>query len=122
MEKVVKDFLSYIEEETQIKIYLSTVVEEFKWVTTYADDIDSTIRMPAVFYMMGISLAGNHLIMKLRYCPCDLCQKVEYVELINMPSEFEEGITDSIIKQLNTAVPDIPVYAAVVIGPQSDVA
>ncbi|MBA4320795.1 MAG: hypothetical protein C0412_20590, partial [Flavobacterium sp.] len=76
-EKIVLDFLNYLEKETPMRFDLSNLKGEWTWGTSTVEGI--TVSIPAEFYTVNIT--NYHMTMVLRYCPCECCQKVVYVEL-----------------------------------------
>jgi hypothetical protein len=105
-EKLVLDFLKYLEKETPIRLDLSTLTGEFAWVTSTIKGI--TVSMPAEFYTVNVT--NYQLAMELRYCPCEDCNKIVYVELI-IEDRDQESINANIVRRhINKAVPDMRVY------------
>jgi hypothetical protein len=105
-EKLVLDFLIYLEKETPIRFDLSTLTGEWTWVTSTIKGI--TVSMPAEFYTVNVT--NYQLTMELRYCPCKYCHKVVYVELI-IDDRDPESINANIVRRhINKAVPDMTVY------------
>ena len=75
-EKIVLDFLFYLEEETPIKFDLSSLSGLFAWVTSTIEKI--TISMPAEFYRVNVT--NYPMEMALRYCPCQNCHEIVFVQ------------------------------------------
>jgi hypothetical protein len=105
-EKSFLDFLKYLEKETPIRIDMSSLSGVWAWVTSTVDGL--TISMPAEFYTLNIT--NYRMEMVLRYCPCEYCHKVVYVELQINDRDPEFVYANIVMRQIKKAVPDMPVY------------
>jgi hypothetical protein len=104
-EKIVSNFLRYLEKATPIRFNLSTLNGEWTWVTSTIEGI--TVSMPAEFYTVNVT--NYNMGMVLRYCPCEYCHKVVYVELI-VDTDPESNNVNIVRTHINKAVPDMKVY------------
>jgi hypothetical protein len=105
-EKVVLNFLIYLEKKTPIRFNLSTLTGKWTWVTSTIEGI--TVSMPTEFYTVHVT--NYQMAMVLRYCPCEYCHKVVYVELI-IDDRDPESINAHIVRShINNAVPDMKIY------------
>jgi hypothetical protein len=107
-EKLVIDFLNYLEKETTLRFDLSTLSGIFAIVTCEVEELKTTISMPAEFYKLIIT--NLSLTMNLRFCPCENCNKIAYVELIIFGKDSEIDNAIKAMDQINVSVPDLPVY------------
>ena len=105
-EKIVLDFLNYLEKETPMRFDLSNLKGEWTWVTSTVEGI--TVSMPAELYTVNIT--NYKMTMVLRYCPCECCQKVVYVELVINDRDSEFVNANIVMRQIKKAVPDMQVY------------
>jgi hypothetical protein len=105
-EKIVLDFLDYLEKETPIRFEMSTLSGVYTWVTSTVDGL--TISMPAEFYTLDIT--NYHMAMVLRYCPCEYCHKVVDVKLLISGKDTEVSYSKIVMEYINKTVPDIKVY------------
>jgi hypothetical protein len=107
-EKIVIDFLNYLEKETTLRFDMSTLSGIFAIVTCDVEELKTTISMPAEFYKLIIT--NFSLTMNLRFCPCENCNKIAYVELIIFGKGYEINNAIKAMDQINAIVPDIPVH------------
>jgi hypothetical protein len=105
-EKIVLDFLNYLEKETLMRFDLSNLKGEWTWVTSTVEG--TTISMPAEFYTLNVT--NYHMAMLLRYCPCEYCHKVVYVELQINDNDTEFINANIVLRHIKKAVPDMTVY------------
>jgi len=105
-EKIVLDFLEYLEKETPIRFDMSTLSGVCAWVTSTVDGL--TISMPAEFY--SLNLTNYRMEIVLKYCPCECCLKVVYVELLINDKDPKFVNANIVMRHIKKAVPDIPVY------------
>ena len=105
-EKSILDFLKYLEKETPISFDMSTLSGVYEWVTSTVDGL--TISMPAEFYTLNVT--NYRMAMILRYCPCECCHKVVYVELLINDRDTEFVNANIVMRHIKKAVPDMPVY------------
>ena len=107
-EKVVLDFLSYIEEVTQIRFDMPSLLGISGWVTTRVDDNGITICMSGEFYT--IMIRNYNLVMKIRHCPSENYNKIHYIELlINKENQDIENVK-AFYSMIKEAIPDMLVY------------
>ena len=107
-EKIVLDFLIYIEKETPIRFDVSKLSREFMLATSDAKELNTTITMPAELYYVPIT--NFHLDAVLRYCPCECCNEVVYVQLLVSGDYNEICNANIVMKHIKKAVPDMTVY------------
>jgi hypothetical protein len=108
IEKTVLDFLNYIMKETPLSLDLSNLYGEFTWVTSPIKELKTNISMPAEFYFLNITNYPMEMI--VRYCPCEYCHKVVYVQLIIIGKDTEVSNAKIVMEYINKTVPDIKVY------------
>jgi len=106
-EKLVIDFLNYLEKETVLRFDMSTLSGISAMVTREVEELKTTITMPADFY--NLTITNLSLTMNIRFCPCQNCNKIAYVELIIFGKD-EIGNAINAKSQINTSVPDLPVH------------
>jgi hypothetical protein len=92
-EKEIFDVLRHIEIETTIRFDRSTLEGIFAWITYDTVNKPSrTVCMPAEFYWVN---SKNYSIrFKMRYCPCENCQKVVNIEPVLTNSLYEQDLED----------------------------
>jgi hypothetical protein len=105
-EKTVLDFLNYLEKETPIKFDMSTLIGLWAWVTKTINE--TTISMPAEFYTLNIT--NYPMVMYLRYCPCEYCHEVVYVQLFSQSNEVGNWNAHFVMEHIKKAVPEMIVY------------
>jgi hypothetical protein len=105
-EKIVLDFLNYLEKETPIKFDMPTLIGVWAWVASKVNGIG--ISMPAEFYL--VNLTNFPIVMYLRYCPCESCHKVVYVDLFMSSKGNEISNANTVMKYIKKAVPGMTVY------------
>jgi hypothetical protein len=105
-EKIVLDFLNYMGKETPLRFDLSSLSGEWTWVTSTVEG--TTISMPAEFYTLNVT--NYHMAMVLRYCPCEYCHEVVYVELQINDNDTEFINANIVLRHIKKAVPDMTVY------------
>ena len=104
-EKKVLNFLKYIEKETNIRFDISSLKSVSAWVTTYDDEHKTNICMPAEFYALYIKCIPLGL--KIRFCPCENCNKIAYAQLFTIGTTYEISVVYEIWKKLQNTAPDI---------------
>lgn len=107
-EKLVLDFLKYLELETPIRFDNSTLSGKFIMVTSEIEELETTISMPAEFY--SIEIANFPMKAVFRYCPCEYCNKIVSVQLFVTGKEHGFLNAKKVIKHFKKAVPDMAVY------------
>jgi len=105
-EKIILDFLNYLEKDTPIRFEFSSLRGEWTWVKSTVEGI--TVSMPAEFYTINVT--NYNMEMVLRYCPCECCHKVVYVELLINDRDPEFNNANIVMRHIKNVVPDIPVY------------
>jgi hypothetical protein len=105
-EKIVLDFLNYLEKETPIKFDIPAITGVWAWVTSTVNGI--SISMPAEFYLLNIT--NFPIVLYLRYCPCEYCHKVVYVDLFMSDKGNEINNANIVMKHIKKVVPGMTVY------------
>jgi hypothetical protein len=87
---------------------MSTLEGASAWVTTEVKEHNTSICMPAEFYTLLIK--NFNLNMEMRYCPCEFCNKITYVELFTCGNDHKIDDIELVVKQIRKAIPDLSVY------------
>lgn len=107
-EKLVLDFLKYLELETPIRFDNSTLNGKYIMVTSKIEELETTISMPAEFYY--IKIANFPMEAVFRYCPCNYCHKIVSVQLLVNGRDHGYLNAKKVFKHFKKAVPDMTVY------------
>jgi hypothetical protein len=106
-QKVVLDFLNYIEKETQIRFNYSNMSGEWALIPSEDEESSLPIIMPTEF--CSLLLKNFPLIIQMQYCPCKDCNKITYVSLLyfGMHNEHYATLVTNLIREV---VPDMTFY------------
>ncbi len=107
-QKLVVDFLNFVEKQTNLLLDHTTLEGLEAWVTTSTGNPKvPTLCLPAEFYR--VSLKNYSVRFEIKYCLCECCQKITDIDLIPSNSYYEEDLKN-VTNCLETIVPNISTH------------
>lgn len=106
-EKVVMDFLSYIENESHIRFDMQSMLCISACILTKVNENGMTISMPADFYTVRISI--YNVLMKIRYIQYEDCNEIHCLELFSGKEQKDIENAQAVYLILKQIVPDIQI-------------